>query len=446
MEQISNIKEMSVVVLGSGYVVEPCVRYLHKSSYNVKIISRTIKPHLKKYGECISHDLVNLQGLKKHLKDCDIIVSLVPYTLHAEIIKVAIELKKHIVTTSYINPEMAELDQKCKDNGIISMNEIGMDPGIDHLYAIDAIDYIRQNNGKIDHFTSFCGGLPAPEFSDNPLGYKFSWSARGVLLALKNTAKYYENNELVEVSGKELMKSAKPVETPYPSFRLVGYGNRDSSIYKDRYHISEAQTCVRGTMRYWTFPIVMDALHEIGLLSTDEISVNAKTWKELMQHVFSTKESDLMPILIKKSKIQSAENLKVFTDAINWLGLLEDLELPTVSPKTLLDYLTKLFQSKMEYQKGERDMVFLIHKFDVSYPSGKKERRFYTLIDYGTEEATSMAKLVGVPCAVAVEMILRKEITQTGVFAPLTVDLARPMMKKLESLGIKMKEHVIELD
>ena len=437
---------MSVVVLGSGYVVEPCVNYLHKKNYKVTIISRTIKPHLKKYGTCISHDLQDLQGLKQYVKDADLIVSLVPYTLHAEVIKIAIELKKHVVTTSYINPQMAELDQQCKDNNLICMNEIGMDPGIDHLYAVDVIDQVRQKNGKIDHFTSYCGGLPSPENSDNALGYKFSWSARGVLLALKNDAKYWENGKLVEIKGKDLMKSATVIDTPYPSFRFVGYGNRDSSIYKERYNIPEAQSCVRGSMRYWVFPIVMDAFNEIGLLSLDPLKTDATTWKGLMQFVLNADASDdLFAILIKKANVTKPENIKVLRDAVSWLGLFNDSKLPKVEPLTLLDYLTKLFQSKMEYEKGERDMVFLIHKFDISYPNGKKERRFYTLIDYGTEEASSMAKLVGVPCAVAVEMILKKEITKTGVFGPLTVDLARPLMAKLEALGIKMKEHILEL-
>ena len=436
---------MSVVILGSGYVVEPCAKYLHKQ-YKVKIISRTIKEHLRQYGECVSHDLSDMEGLKAHVNECDVIVSLVPYTLHAEVIKIAIALKKHVVTTSYINPEMAALNQQCIDNNLVCINEIGMDPGIDHLYAIDVIDQVRKKNGKIDHFTSYCGGLPAPECSDNPLGYKFSWSARGVLLALKNTAKYYENGKLIEIQGKELMKSAKIIDTPYPSFRFMGYGNRDSSTYKKIYDIPEAQSCVRGTMRYWTFPIVLDVFHEVGLLELNELKTNVTTWRGLMAFLLkSNEDEDLFEVMIKKAKLTNPEHITVLKEACLWLGLFSSTHLPVVQPKTALDYLTKLFQSKMEYSKGERDMVFLIHKFDISYPNGKKERRFYTLIDYGTEEATSMAKLVGVPCAVATEMVLKKELTKTGVYGPLTIDIVKPLMTKLESLGIKMKEHILEL-
>eukprot|EP00834_Sanchytrium_tribonematis_P001103 NODE_24_length_41419_cov_0.818780.p4 type:complete len:433 gc:universal NODE_24_length_41419_cov_0.818780:22590-21292(-) len=431
-----------IVVLGSGYVVEPCVKYLHQK-HKVRIISRTIKSHLQKYGECIAHDLTDLQGLEKYLQDCALIISLVPYTLHADVIKVAIKLKKHVVTTSYINPNMAELDEDCRKAGLVCLNEIGMDPGIDHLYAVDVIDRVHSNNGKIDHFTSYCGGLPAPECSDNPLGYKFSWSARGVLLALKNNAKFYENGQLKEIEGKDLMKSANVVETPYPSFKFMGYGNRDSSIYKERYDIPEAKTIIRGTMRYFTFPIVMNCFNELGLLSLEELKTTCKTWKELMHSILGP--GDLHCALRQKCSLND-EDFKIVKEAISWLGIFSDDLLPAVRSSTLLDLITILFQSKMEYQDGERDMVFLIHKFDISYANGKKERRFYTLIDYGTDEATSMATLVGVPAGVAADMILKNEITQKGVFGPLSPDLARKIMSKLENLGIKMKEHIVSLE
>jgi saccharopine dehydrogenase (NADP+, L-glutamate forming) len=164
---------------------------------------------------------------------------------------------------------MLELEQEVKKAGITVMNEIGLDPGIDHLYAIKVIDEVHKAGGKINSFLSYCGGLPAPEVSDNPLGYKFSWSSRGVLLALGNSAKYYKDGKLEEIAGTQLMESAKPYPI-YPGFAFVAYPNRDSTEYKERYHIPEAQTVIRGTLRYQGFPEFIRVLVDIGFLSGDE--------------------------------------------------------------------------------------------------------------------------------------------------------------------------------
>src|SRR5271170_2226529 len=144
------------------------------------------------------------------------------------------------------------LISRIKEAGIVVMNEIGLDPGIDHLYAIKTIDEVHAKGGKILSFVSFCGGLPAPEASNNPLGYKFSWSSRGVLLALKNNAKYYKDGKVEEVSGEDLMNTAKPYFI-YPGYSFVAYPNRDSTPYKERYNIPEATTIIRGSLRYQGF-------------------------------------------------------------------------------------------------------------------------------------------------------------------------------------------------
>ena len=158
----------------------------------------------------ITLDVTNEQALDAEVAKHDLVISLIPYTFHAAVIKAAIRQKKHVVTTSYVSPAMLELDQQCKDAGITVMNEIGLDPGIDHLYAVKTIDEVHKEGGKILSFLSYCGGLPAPEDSGNPLGYKFSWSPRGVLLALRNAASFYKDGAIVNVAGPDLMATAKP--------------------------------------------------------------------------------------------------------------------------------------------------------------------------------------------------------------------------------------------
>jgi saccharopine dehydrogenase (NADP+, L-glutamate forming) len=198
----------------------------------------------------ISLDVANSNDLLAAVAEHDIIVSLVPYTHHVLVIQAAIQHKKHVVTTSYVSPAMQELHQQAIAAGITVMNEIGVDPGIDHLYALKTIWEVQAQGGKLVHFTSYCGGLPAPECSNNPIGYKFSWSARGVLLALRNEAKYVDEGQIKIVSGPSLLKSAQSIWTGYPAFAFKGYPNRDSSIYAQRYGIPQAKTIIRGTLRY----------------------------------------------------------------------------------------------------------------------------------------------------------------------------------------------------
>jgi spermidine synthase len=175
---------------------------------------------------------------------------------------------------------MKALDADAQKAGIVVLNEVGLDPGIDHLYAVKTIDEVHQAGGKITGFLSYCGGLPAPESADNPLGYKFSWSSRGVLLALLNSARLYADGELVDIPGEKLMAEAKPYHIQ-PGFAFVAYPNRDSTGFREKYEIPEAGTVIRGTLRYGGFPEFIKALVDMGFLDQKEQSHLAKGAKGL---------------------------------------------------------------------------------------------------------------------------------------------------------------------
>lgn len=187
---------------------------------------------------------------------------------------------------------MRELDEEAKNAGIVVLNEIGLDPGIDHLYAIKTIDEVHEKGGKIKQFLSYCGGLPAPECSNNPLGYKFSWSSRGVLLALLNNASFLQNGKELSVSGNELMGHAQPYFIS-PAFAFVAYPNRDSVPFREFYNIPEAETCVRGTLRYQGFPEFIKVLVELGWLNAEEKAwlKDDLTWAEVMQKTVGANEA-----------------------------------------------------------------------------------------------------------------------------------------------------------
>jgi saccharopine dehydrogenase (NADP+, L-glutamate forming) len=237
---MASLQGKRALLLGSGFVATPTVDVLIKSGVHVTVACRTLATAQSMasrfsstgLASAISLDVSDTAALEKAVGEHDVVISLIPYTYHATVIKAAIKTKKHVVTTSYVSPAMKELDAAAKEAGITVMNEIGLDPGIDHLYAVKTIREVHQAGGKIDGFWSYCGGLPAPECSDNPLGYKFSWSSRGVLLALKNEAKFIADGKEEFVSSADLMATAKPWDTGYMGYAFVAYPNRDSTPCK----------------------------------------------------------------------------------------------------------------------------------------------------------------------------------------------------------------------
>jgi saccharopine dehydrogenase-like NADP-dependent oxidoreductase len=234
----------------------------------------------------------NTAALEEAVASHDLVVSLIPYTYHAAVIKAAIKGKTHVVTTSYVSPAMHELDAEAQAAGIVVFNEIGLDPGIDHLYAVKTIDEVHEKGGKVLQFLSYCTGLPAPECADNPLGYKFSWSSRGVLLALLNNAGYVEGGKEVYVEGKGLMGVAKPYFVK-PGYAFVAYPNRNSVPFREYYNIPEAQACIRGTLRYQGFPEFIKALVDMGFLDTTEKDWLSEklSWAEVTQKALGASDA-----------------------------------------------------------------------------------------------------------------------------------------------------------
>ncbi len=453
-------KPKKVLLLGSGFVAQPAADYILRRAENELTIgcrhvetAQALADSLKGSAKAISVDVSDEASLDKAVSEHDLIISLIPYTYHATVIKSAIKFKKNVVTTSYVSDAMKALEPECIKAGITVLNEVGLDPGIDHLYAVKTIDEVHQAGGKVTGFISYCGGLPAPESADNPLGYKFSWSSRGVLLALLNTGKLYDNGETVEVSGKELMGYAKPYFIS-PAFATVCYPNRDSTPFREKYNIPEAKTVVRGTLRYQGFPAFIKALVDTGFLNEEPKEYLAPgaaplAWREVTAKAVGAKDSSdaalLEKILSLTSFPDSAEQDRI-VGGFRWIGLFSDEK---VTPRgNLLDTLCATLEAKMQYEAGERDLVVLQHKFEIENRDGSKEVRTSTLFDYGKpvgsgEGPSSMAKLVGVPCGIAVQLVLDGVISKAGVLAPYTRDIVDPILAEVEKEGITLVERVL---
>lgn len=451
-----------VLVLGSGYVAGPAVELLlRRPEYEVTIGSQRNAAQLGRSFPRAKTTNVNVSdeaSLSEAVAGMDLVISLVPYTYHANVIRAACKHKVDVLTTSYVSDAIRALEPEIKAAGITVFNEMGLDPGLDHLYAVKAIKEIHEAGGQVKSFLSYCGGLPAPEAATNPLGYKFSWSSRGVLLALRNTAKFWQagHAEPQTVSGLDLMATAKPYYIN-PAFAFVAYPNRDSTPFREWYGIPEAETVIRGTLRYQGFPEFVLALVRLGFL--DEAAhpalKSAKTWAELTAALVgasSTDEGALVEGVRARCAFADADEASRVLRGLRWLGLFDAAAPLTVGglPEqlaagegNLLDTLCKNLEGKCAYAPGERDMVMLQHSFGVVTKDGEEKTLTSTLLDYGVPNGTtSMARLVGVPCGVAARLLLEGHpaIKQPGIQVPYTFEIAEPIRRALVAEGIAMTE------
>ncbi|KAH7100354.1 saccharopine dehydrogenase [Auriculariales sp. MPI-PUGE-AT-0066] len=446
VQKLGQKQRRKVLLLGSGFVARPCAEYV------LVIACRTLSA-AEKFADglprttAISIDATQPEQLEPAVAAADLVISLIPYTFHANVIRAAIKGKTHVVTTSYVSPAMRELDAECKAAGIVCINEIGLDPGIDHLYAVKIIDEIHAKGGKVKEFYSYCGGLPAAECSNNPLGYKFSWSSRGVLLALLNSASFFKDGRIVDVPGVDLMGSATPIHIS-PAYAFVGYPNRDSTPFRASYRIPEAEAVLRGTLRYQGFPEFVRALVRIGFMDAQQKPwINdSLTWAELTQKAIGA-ESSSTDALIKKvvelAQFPSPAEQERIVAGLKWIGVFSSEKI-TERGGNLLDTLCATLEARMAYGPGERDLVMLQHKFIIEYADGRMETLTSTLERLGDPAGHSaMALLVGVPAGIATQLVLDGVLNTPGVLAPYDASICDPIREILEKEGITMIDRIL---
>ncbi|MDO9547380.1 MAG: saccharopine dehydrogenase C-terminal domain-containing protein, partial [Candidatus Marinimicrobia bacterium] len=403
----------NVLVLGAGLVSRPLVRYLlNVPEFKVTVASRTVSKAVKlidghPQGDAIELNVKNDAQLEELVEKSDLAISLLPYTYHVKVAGYCIKHKKHMVTTSYISDAMKALDQNAKNAGILILNEIGVDPGIDHMSAMRIIHNVENSGGKVVSFRSYCGGLPAPEANDNPYGYKFSWSPRGVLMAGRNDAKYLKEGKIIEIEGKNLFRNHWPLNIEgEPEFET--YPNRNSLPYIETYGLKHVKTMFRGTIRNFGWCNTLICIARLGVLDdTERNDLAGLTYDDLTRR-----------LVIAPEGVSTREATKAFLgddsseDVLNcleWLGLFSSDKLP--DEPTYLDVMTVRFLEKMPYKEGERDMIVLYHDFLAKWPD-KTKRITSTLVDFGIPHGdSSMARTVSLPAAIATRLILQGKIT-----------------------------------
>ncbi|CAG7836147.1 unnamed protein product [Allacma fusca] len=413
------------LVLGSGFVSEPLVEYLTRESSNVTV---TLASILKDQADTIASKYPRVKSifldvtgqpdlLSKLIGEVDIVVSLLPPALHPRIASVCIKNKVNMVTASYCLPPLAALSEEATNAGVSIINEVGLDPGIDHLLAMECFDEIHSKGGKVESFISYCGGLPAPEASHNALRYKFSWSPRCALFNTLNPAKYLKDGEIVEIPAGGALMDAIETRNFLPGLQFEGHPNRDSLMYKKLYGIPEAATILRGTLRYQGNANAIKALHLLGLIDPKPIpaldSNNALdiSWRQLicqlLHHFDEISYDNLKHQLLKVFKCDMQK-----LDTIESLGLLDDVLVQKMDSP--LDTLSNYLSQKLAFGENERDLVALLHEVQILWPDGSRELREINLIAHGEPG----------------------EIKQKGTVGPFTADIYQPMLNRLRGEGI----------
>ncbi len=431
-----------VLLLGAGLVTRPLVRYLlEQPDLHLTIATRTVSKAEKlldghERGTALRLLVDDEAALSRLVADHDLTISLLPYTYHVAVGKLCIQHKKHCITTSYVSPAMQALDAPAREAGILILNEIGLDPGIDHMSAMRVIDDVKSRGGKVVAFSSYCGGLPAPDANTNPWGYKFSWSPRAVVMAGKNPGRFLKDGKVVDIPGKDLFAHYEMVTVP-DAGEFEGYTNRDCVGYIDIYGLEGAHSMFRGTLRYPGWCKTLKAMADLDYPNdAPRDDLKGKTFADLMgMLVPGGAGHDL------KASVAKYVGVEPGSDPIRrmeWLGLFSDEPLPEAG--SVMDVLVVRMEENMPYAPGERDMIVLHHEFKAELPD-HKEHITSTLIDFGIPNGDSaMARTVSLPAAVATKLILEDRIQLTGVHVPVKADFYNPVLDELSQMNISCKE------
>lgn len=431
-----------VLVLGAGRVAAPLVKYLLNHSISVTLADADYQHALMMLeghplGNPIRFDVTDEVMLNSLVGSHDLVVSLLPFAFHPLVAKACLKNLRNLVTTSYVKPEMENLDAVARQAGVLLLNEMGLDPGIDHMSAMRIIHQVESEGGTITAFNSFCGALPAPEAANNPFGYKFSWSPKGVLLAGNSDARFLSDGHEVIITAEDLFKN--PLKVDFPDVgSLEVYPNRDSISYINVYGLKDVQSMMRGTFRYPGWCESIDAMKRLNLFSDLKVDFSGLSFAEMTAQVASLPAKGQCSMLLSE-KLRVPENSSVIK-ALDWLGLFDSLPVGR-GIDSPFEVVSDLMLERMELLPHERDMVVIQHFFDAVYPDGQRKIITSRLLDFGIPDGdTSIARTVALPAAIAVRLILEGKIPLKGVHRPVCAELYNPVLDELVTLGIAFRE------
>ncbi|MFC0603162.1 saccharopine dehydrogenase family protein [Winogradskyella pulchriflava] len=438
-----------ILIIGAGKSSSYLIKYLldksESENLQITIGDLNVENAKKLVGNSsktniIHLDVFNAESRIAAVKDADIVVSMLPARFHIEVAKDCITYKKHMVTASYVSEEMQDLDDDAKANNLVFMNEIGVDPGIDHMSAMQVIDQIRDKGGKMILFESFTGGLVAPESDNNLWNYKFTWNPRNVVVAGQGgAAKFLQENQFKYIPYHRLFRRTEFLDVDGYG-RFEAYANRDSLKYQQVYGLDHVKTLYRGTMRRVGFSRAWNVFVQLGMTDdsyTIDDSANM-SYRDFVNAFLPYSPTDSVELKFRHA-------LKIDQDDIVWDKFLE-LDIFSAKKMVQLDKATpaqilqKILMDSWTLSQEDKDMIVMYHKFGYEL-NGAKHQIDATMVAVGEDQTyTAMAKTVGLPVAIATMAILNGKITTPGVQIPITKEVYTPILEELKTFGVIFKE------
>lgn len=439
----------NVLIIGAGRSASSLIKYLLDKSesenlhitigdLSLELAQRKTKGH--KNATPISLDINNTEQRQNEIQKADIVISMLPAHMHIEVAKDCVSFKKHMVTASYISDAMQALDAQAKENGLIFMNEVGLDPGIDHMSAMKVLNEIREQGGKIILFESFCGGLVAPESDNNLWNYKFTWAPRNVVLAGQGgAAKFIQEGTYKYIPYNKLFRRTEFLEVEGYG-RFEGYANRDSLKYRSVYGLDDALTVFRGTIRRVGYSKAWDMFVQLGMTDDTYVIDDSEhmSYRGFVNLFLPYHPTDSVEIKLR-------HQLKIDQDDVMWDKLVEldlfnddkKIGLKNASPAQALE---KILTDSWTLKEHDKDMIVMYHKFGYEL-NGEHKQIDATMVCIGDDQTyTAMAKTVGLPVAMTTLQILHGNIKTPGVQLPIKKEVYEPILKELEEYGVIFHE------
>jgi len=443
-----------ILVIGAGLSASTLIKYLldHSNQHGWKITlgDKNCNTATKKIdghpnGKALCFDVFDRKQCWEEVGRADLVVSMLPASMHALVAADCVKQGKPMVTASYISKEIKALDAEAKTAGVLLLNEIGVDPGIDHMSAMRIIDRLKAEGVELQSFRSFCGGLVAPKYDNNPWNYKFTWAPRNVVLAGQGTAQFIINGKYKYIPYHKLFSRVQRVNVlDYGEFE--SYMNRDSLKYRTIYGLDKIPTMVRGTLRRPGFSKSWNSFVQMGM--TDD-TYTLENSENMTYAEFTETFLRFHPELSLEENV--AQYLELDDDSmpmyrLRWLGLFDNktrIELKNATPaQILLDLLEK----KWEFKNEDRDMIVMQHQFGFMNNDNKRKLVSSMVVEGDDHTHTAMSKTVGLPVAIAVKLILSGDVNLSGVHVPTKPQIYNPVLEELELYGIKFIEEEMEAE
>jgi len=441
-----------VFLMGAGKSTSSLIKYFvenaEKENWNLQIADISVK-HLEKIIkgnqriQAINFDVNNQDERQNEISKADIVVSMLPPPMHPIIAKDCLKLKKHLVTASYVSDEMKALDDDAKKAGLIFLNEIGLDPGIDHMSAMKLVNEAKDNNYKVEGLESFTGGLLSPECEkNNPWKYKFTWNPKNVITAGQGSpVKFIQQGNYKYIPYHKLFRRTEFIDIE--GLEFVGYANRDSLKYLELYGLENIKTFYRGTLRRPGFCRAWDIFVQLGLTDNSFIIEDSEnmTYREFLNLFLAYSYHDSVEM-----KLQHYLHIDQDSDLmknLEWLDLFKDIKigLKKASPAQILLHI---LEQKWTLEDDDKDMIVMWHKLDY-IKNGKLNQLQSSMFVYGEDKTyTAMAKTVGLPVAIGTKLILNGTIKNRGVHIPILKEIYEPVLNELKEYGITFKERYFD--